>query len=446
MKHRIILAILIVVVAPLWAQDSGRISTFTLGEAQKYALENKATSKNASLDVKFAKKRVYETAAIGFPQINTYLSYNNFIDIPTQVIPANAFDPTAPADLLIPVQFGVDQDMALGLSVNQLIFDGSYLVGLQAARTFVDLSRKNEQEAQIDVRYNVAKAYYAVLVSEESRNVIEENVKVLERIHFATDQMFKNGFVERLDVDRLQLSLSNLRVQLRNMERQADLAKYLLKFQMGLPMTDSIYLSDSLELLTSSLNQAIASDANIENRVEYQQLMINKRLAFLNLRRYQANRLPRIGGAFNYSTHAYRNQFDFAEEGGLWYPATMFGFRIDLPIIGFQNNALVQQAKIDLQKIENGKLDLEAALNLEVKQARANYLSAFDQYLTQSDNLETAREIHRVAEIKYNEGIGSSLEVSSAQTELNTTQTNYSSALFNLLNAKADLDKALGTN
>ncbi len=418
--------------------------SFSLAQAREYALNNNLELKNAKLGVDYAKKQVLETTGIGLPQINGTIDYQNFIDIPTQLAPANNFDPTAPEDLLIPFQFGLEQSLSAGFTVNQLIFDGTYLVGLKASKVFVDLARKQSNQTEADIKQNVTKAYYAVLVTEENKKLLARNVETLEKIHFETNELFKNGFVESLDIDRLSLSLANLKTQLTNMEDQVGVAHKLLKFHMGMDVSQEISLTDSLSMLTGKLGEIPNSKADVNNRPEYQALMVQGEISELNIKRYTASYLPSLGAFFTHSQNAFDREFNFFDSEIEYFPTTIIGLKLTVPIFSLQNTGLRQQAKIDLQRVRNQQKNLEQLINLEVSQANTNYSNAMKQYRTQQDNLKKAEGIYKTTVIKYNEGVGSSLEMSNAQTELLTTQTNYINALYDLLNAKTDLDKSLG--
>ena len=447
----------------IMAQEGSPMS-FSLKAAQEYAVKNHAMSKNAELSVRYSRKQVMETTAIGLPQISADVSYQYFMDIPTQVAPAGAFGfpdeinniigavavekglplPPAPEEgQITEFQFGTDHNASAGITINQLIFDGTYIIGLRAAKTYVALSQKQLQQTHTDIRNNVAKAYYAVLVSEENKKITGKNISSLEKIYFETNELFKNGFVEKLDVDRLELSLSNLKTQLNNVSRQSELSYSLLKFQMGMSLKDDVVVTDSLALLTGDLKDLSDLQLDLANRADYQGLLVRRDLAKLNIQRYQTNLVPSMGAFMSHSQNAYRYKFNFFEAGN-WYPTTLVGFQLRIPIFGLQNTALIQQARIDHERIKNQGELMEQSIQLEVKQAKTNHKSAMNIYEAQKKNLKLAEDIYHTTLIKYNEGVGSSLEVANAQTEMFQTQGNYINTLFDLLNAKADLEKALG--
>ncbi len=445
MKYKLFAVISFVLLcnnSTLFAQNSGG-SAFTLKQAQTYALEHNIAIKNVQLSIKYSKKQVLETTSIGLPHINADLTYTNFIDIPTSLIPGEIFGQSGNVE----VQFGTEQDLTFQLVANQLLFDGTYIVGLQAARVYVDLTKKQSQLTEIDISVNVAKAYYANLIVKEQVDIVTKNVQNLEKTYFETDQMYQNGFVEKLDVDRLKLALSGLQIQLQNLKRQKVLANTVLKFHMGYPLKDSIIIIDSLQGLIDHMPADVSPNLDIRNRIEFQALQTQISLAKLNIRRYRYGYLPSASAFFSHQDNAPRNVFNFFVPERDWFKTNLWGLKLQLPIFdGFSKSAKIQQAKIDLLQLKNNEQNLDQALSLEVQKAKTNYINGLRQMETQLKNLTLAEEIYQTTLVKYNEGVGSSIEMSNAQSELYKTQATYISALYDLLNAKTDLDKALGNN
>lgn len=440
-----------------------KTAAYSLQQAIEYALANNTEIKVADLDVDYARKQVMETSAIGLPQVNGSLNYQNFIDIPTQISPADAFSfppeindiiaavaadkglplpMGSPGDVL-ELQFGTEHNSTVSITANQMVFNGSYIIGLKAARVYVELSRKNLQQTEKDVRHNVAIAYYTALIASESYGILQKNLENLKKIHFEATQLYENGFAEKLDVDRLTLSLSNVQTQLSNVERQMKVSTLLLKFHMGMSLNKSIMLSDSLGSMFAE--DAIMEVPKVEfnNRIDYQQMKMQEQLAILNLKRYRFNQMPSIGAFFTHSQNAYRDKFNFFDNDLKWYPTTVVGLQLNVPIFGLQNSALVQQAKINISKFGLQKKRLEEAIMLEVSQTHSEYANSINQLETQEQNLKLAQSIYNTTLIKYSEGVGGSLEVSNAQTELFTTQQNYVQALYDVLVAKSSLNKAI---
>ena len=344
------------------------------------------------------------------------------------------------------VQFGTEQNATFSLTGNQLIFSGTYFVGLQAARTFGELSKRQLERTIIDAKDAITKAYFAVLVSEKNEKILKESLEKLNKILNDTREMYKNGFVEELDVNRLELTVSNLTNNLQVVTSQSELAYNLLKFQMGFNIKDSIKLTDKLTsfISASENSEIVLADFDYTERIEFKILSSQLELTKRNLKYYQIQYIPTLSAFFTHQENAQRNQFNFFDADESWYPITVWGLNVSIPIFdGFYKSAKVQQSRLELEKVNNARLQLEQSLYLEMKNAETNYNNAYAKYETQQKNLELAQKIHDKTLIKYNEGIATSVELSSAENDMLQTQSQYINALYELLLAKADLDKAL---
>ncbi len=424
------------------AQDS-TVYRFSLKEAQQYALENNIQLENAHLDVDQSRQSVSELLSTGLPQISGTVSYQNFVSLPTSLIPAE-FLGGQPGDY-IEVQFGTSQNAKASVNASQLIFDGSYLIGLKASKMFVELTRKQTKQTERDILQQVEKAYYLALVSQRSYELASQNLQTVEDMLRETEAMYKEGLIESVEVDRLKLSRSNVQLQMQNTHRQLVLSYQLLKFQMGMPLADSLVLTGSLDDFITQGNDLLEQSFNYMNRIEYDILNTQALLTEINIKRYRAGYYPSLRLIGNYSQEAQRNAFDFFQKGQPWFETALWGITLNVPIFdSFQKRATIQKEKINLMKIENARQQLQESMKLEVEQARMNYMNAAAQLNTQQQNLDLAQRILNTARIKYNEGVGSSLEVNNAQATLFQTQTAYVNALYSLLVARSDLEKALG--
>lgn len=444
--NRIILFILLFLPFSALAQIAGEPAVknaFSLEEAQLYALQNNLNISNSRLDEEIARKKIAETRAIGLPQVDGQVNFQKFLDIPVQLIPAEFFG--GPPGTFEEIRFGTNYNLTAQLSVNQLLFDGTYFVGLKAAAVYAELSQRQTHLSELDVKLNVEKAYFTALLSSTNLQFMQRNMEEAERQLFETQQLYENGFVEQLDVDRLQLNLNNLENQINALERQKDAARLLLKFQMGYPMADDILLTDSLERFANEPASPVAEGDYTSNRIEYQLLQTQAELQKLNTQSYNVSYLPSISGSFIHQQVAQRNEFNFTQSGYPWFPSTILGVTLRLPIWdSFTKSAQIQQSKLELEKILNQQDNLSESVSLEVAQARNDLLTAQEQFATQEQNLELAERIHEKSNIKYKEGVGSSLELSTAQSSFYQTQTNYFTALYELLIARAELQKATG--
>lgn len=419
----------------------------SLDETIEYAMKNQNSVKNAEIDKEIAVQKVRETVAIGLPQVNGKASYQNFLDIPTQVIP-NFIGPAAgmaPGTYpeYIAAQFGVRNNMSFGLEASQLIFDGNYLLGLQAASVYKDLSVKALKRTKIETHVNVTKAYYNALVAKKNLELLDANVAQLKKTLDDTKAYYDQGFVEKVDIDRLNVLYNNLVTERENVSRIVELSKVVLKFQIGMPLENKLELKDKLEDIV--LQQLVNAEekVNVDSRVEYQLLKTQMRLNELDYKRNIVTRAPSLVAFGSYSQNAFNN--DFSKLTDKFYPTTVVGLQLNVPIIGSGKKWYqTKQAKLTLEKSKNDLNNLESALQLESKNANINFNNSVSSLNNQRKNMDLAAEILRVSKVKYDQGVGSSLEVVTAQTSLKEAETNYINALYNALVAKIELEKSNG--
>jgi len=419
-------------------------SSFSVDEAVKYALTNSSTAKNAALDEQSARAKVREITTIGFPQVNaSYAISNNYI-IQKVIIPdGTAFGgPPGPLALEFQPQYG---GQAV-LSINQLIFDGSYIVGLQAAQTYRELAQRASDISRTQVIYNVKSAYYNVLIARERQTLLDVNVARLDSTLAEMRIMLANGFVEKLDVDRLQLQRNNLVTDRDNVVRLADIALALLKFQMNFPAKDPIVLRDQLAQVMTNNDLLNTGTTDYQKVPEYKLMLTQKRAAELELKNIRAGYLPSIGAQATRGALAGSNSFDrVLNPGGDWYAFGAIGLSIQVPIFdSFSKRYQAQQKKIGVLKVENGISDMKRMIDLSIDQAGISLKNAVETVENHKNNLKLAEEVLEVSRKKYAAGIGSNLEVISAESDFRQAQTNYFGAVYTLLVAKLDLEKSKG--
>ncbi len=435
---------------------------FTLQEAIEYAMSNQVNIKNAELDKEIAKQKVRETVAIGLPQIDGKASIQNFLDIPTQVLP-DFISPAVYGTLVkegvvdrngnpiqmpasfgsTPVQFGTNFNMSYGIDISQLIFDGNYLLGLKAASVYKDLSIKALKRSKIETQVNVSKAYYNVLVAQKNIELLDANIVQLKKTLDDTKAYYDQGFVEKIDIDRLNVLYNNLVTERENISRVVELSKVVLKFQMGMPIANKLELKDKLEDVVLQQNLNTEESANLEGRVEFQLLKTQMRLNELDYKRNIVNRAPSLVAFGSFSRNGLSNEFSDLTD--VFYPTSIIGLQLNVPILGSGKKYYqTKQAKLNLEKSKNELKNLENALSLESKSANVTFNNSVNSLNNQRKNMELAAEILRVSKAKYEQGVGSSLEVVTAQTSLKEAETNYINALFNALVAKIELEKSKG--
>lgn len=461
MKPKIIYILLLVTLISIKANAQESFQ-FTLQEAIEYAMSNQVNIKNAELDKEIAKQKVRETVAIGLPQIDGKASIQNFLDIPTQVLP-DFISPAVYGTLVkegvidrngnpiqmptsfgsTPVQFGTNFNMSYGIDISQLIFDGNYLLGLKAASVYKDLSIKALKRTKIETQVNVSKAYYNVLVAQKNIELLDANIVQLKKTLDDTKAYYDQGFVEKIDIDRLNVLYNNLVTERENISRIVELSKVLLKFQMGMPIASKLELKDKLEDVVLQQNLNTEESVNLEGRVEFQLLKTQMRLNELDYKRNIVNRAPSLVAFGSFSRNGLSNELSTLTD--VFYPTSIIGLQLNVPILGSGKKYYqTKQAKLNLEKSKNDLKNLENALSLESKSANVTFNNSVNSLNNQRKNMELASEILRVSKAKYEQGVGSSLEVVTAQTSLKEAETNYINALFNALVAKIELEKSKG--
>ena len=422
------------------AQQSDTVAAFSLKQALDYAQNHQVSILNARIDEDIAKNTVKQTIGIGLPQVSGNANFQDFVKLPTSLLPGDFFGQPGTQ---VPVQFGVKYQSLVGLDFNQLLFDGSYLVGLQASKTFKELSNKNLARTRIETAVAVTKAYYSVLVSNEQLSLIDANLDRLRKSLSDTESLFKNGFVEKIDLDRLTVFKNNLETERENVIRLLALNVNLLKFQMGMTISSRLTLTDSITNLQTDQAVVARDSTAYRNRIEYSLLQTQKKLNEFDLKRYKSQFLPSLS-AFGNTSQSFQSN-NFSELFSTSFPSTIIGLRLSVPIIsGGIKLSQVRNAKLVILKTQNDLVNLQNGINLEVEQAQTTYANSLKSLDNQKRNMELAQEVLRVSKIKYEQGVGSSIEVTSAETSLKEAQNNYINALYDLMINRVNVEKASG--
>ncbi|ARS36827.1 TolC family protein [Pontibacter actiniarum] len=440
------ISLLIAVLALLGKSYAQEPMPLGLQESIKYALQHRASLQATRNEERIAKARVGEIRATGLPQINgTVDAGNNFVQ-QQSFIPAIIADENADPNAFIPVTFTPAYTSNATVTGSQLLFDGSYLIGLKAAKTYTDLSRKNTAQSEIEVAEQVSKAYYGVLVNGERMELLNQNLVRLDTLLKQTQVMFENGVAEKLDVDRLRVQLNNLKVELQKTQRLMELSENLLKFQMGLPQAQPVLLTDELAEVDIDMGRLYPQSFEYSNRIEYSILETQRDLAELDLRNRKSGYLPKLLLNARYGYLAAGNAFSNISNLSNYLEFGYVGAQLQVPIFdGLRKHYQIQQTKIALDNTKLGFETLRQSIDLELEQASTELTNALDVLEAQQESLELANEIARVAKIKFQEGVGTNLEVVSAETDLREAQTNYYAAIYDALIAKVNLEKATGT-
>ena len=440
------LLILLCLSLPVLHGNAQEIVRLTLEEALSYSLENNVNVKNAKLETLISKATVKETTATGLPQINGNFDLNYNPAIPIVFLPNEPpfGDPNVPGDV-IPARFGVSYQSNLGVNMTQMIFDGSFFVGLRAAKTYKQLTDLDLVKTKVDVIESVKKAYFGVLVNEERIRLSRANLARIDTLLSETRALNEAGFAEKIDVSRIQVQRNNTATQLERSLTALEISERILKLQMGLPMEYDLELGESLSQLNpiEEIN-ALLQEEGME-RVEVSQLQTNLELVQLDLKNNQSQYMPKIDFIANAQRAGAGNTFNTVFDKQNWFGSSLLGVSMKVPIFdGLSKSARIQKNRLQMMQLENQKFFLQESIKNEVYTAKTNLKNDLNILEIQRENLELAREVYDISKIKYNEGVGSNLEVVEADAALIEAEINYLTALYDGLVAKVDLEKALG--
>ena len=425
------------------AQEA-KSADFSLQAAIDYAVKHNATYLNAELDVKIAKYKNKEILAIGFPQIGASADFKDYFEIPTSLLPGQFFG--APAGTFIPVKFGTQYQAMAGVSVSQLIFNSDYIVGVKAAKELRVLSEKTLARTKTETIVTITKAYYTALINKERLKTLDANIIRIKKLFDDTKALNQNGFVEKIDVDRIELTYNNLMTEREKIGRLVGIAETLLKFQMGYDLKQPINLTDEIKAdQLADIDLLAEQKTNYEARNEYQLLQSQLKLNKIEMKRYKYQYLPSLVAYGSYNQQAQRTKFDFTDASQKWYPIGIFGATLNVPIFnGGQKYYKVKQARVAILKTENSINQVKSFIDFEITSGSIAYKNAYSSMLMQKKNKELALTIYETSKKKYEAGVGSNLELVTAETALKESETNYLNAIYDLMMAKTDLDKATG--
>lgn len=448
MRNLLILTTVLFVSNILLAQESAPMQ-LGVEEAVKYAWENSQKAKTASIDVQQADKDVWIQASRGLPIVNGNINFNNFLDLPTSVFDASAFNPTAPAGELAELQFGQPYTMDAGVNVGLQLFDGSYIVGVKGAKGFQKMSRDIQKMTMNEVKTLIGQAYYTSQIAKENVRLLNENIENIEKTLSETSALYKEGFVEEMDVEQLDLLINQIKNRAKQAERQHEATLNLLKYQMGMPIDTKIALSDDLETLwrLQSNEELLATELDLDNNLQYdiikQDVVMHGYLVKLQESKYY----PRLNAFFDYKQQAFRNDFDFFDFDKSWYPQTLWGVQLNIPIWdNLGGLSSINKAKLEQQKVKNRLADTEQALKLQEITAKADFVSALEQLETSKENVGLAKRIKNKTLIRYQEGLASSMDLTTAENQQIQAQTEYINTLFKAMDAKLQMKVVLENN
>jgi len=417
---------------------------FTIEQAQAFALDSSYKSRLSDFDVKESEYIVKETMAIGLPQISGDATYNNNIKLPVQLVPAEYFG--GQEGDFAEMSFGTKHTISANLSASQLIFDGSYIVGLQGARVYNQLVEQKDKATDFEVKKNTADAYYMAVVAVENHRMLGDNYSEVDKQLIETRALYENGFVEEQNVEQLELNLGKIEIAVENAKRQVEISRNMLKYQLGISLVDSVYLKDDLLSLIDKARIDIIGryTFDIKNNNQYKVANAWVEVRDAQVRLEKMSYVPSMYLFFNQNWSSYNDEFDYFSEGAQWFDATLLGVKLSVPIFSsFQRSAKLQKAKVVSEKAIVQRQQLEAGLKLDLSVANSNFNQALASFDISTRNVDVATKIRNKTNRKFQEGMSTSFEVTQAEAQLIDDQFNYIQSALQLFEAKTRIDELL---
>jgi len=439
--------VILLATATLFLLGSGakaqKTNEFSVKQAVDYGLKNAVQVKNALLDVLIQEQSNRDIASVAFPEIKATSAITDYLNIPTTLLPGEIIG--QPAGTFTPVKFGTKYTANGGVSLKQLLFDGQVYVGLQARKTSIDARQKAAEITQENIKANIYKIYYQLVVGKTQIDLLDANITRLQKLDHDTREIYKNGFAEKVDVDKLTVQIANLQTEKLKALNSITNGYTGLKVLMGMPVKDSLVLTDTLSDTQVKENILESIDYKYNDRKEYQALELSSKLNEYNIKRHRLSQIPTLNFDANYSKQAQRSEFDFFKKGGAWYTTSYIGLNLSVPIFkGFSTRAKIAQSKLELQQTQNQLEGLKISIDKDVEIAKNNFITATATMDYQKQNMALAELVYNQTKKKYEIGTGSATEINTAQVDLKTAQTNYISALYDAIIARIDLLKAVG--
>jgi len=453
--------IIILIMIPFLSFTQETTKVFSLNEALEYAKIHNYDYINAQTDIEIAEKRVWESTALGLPQIDGTIKNENYIDIPITMMPdfiapvvygineyGFGLEPIVPLPegQLLPVSFGQKYNASAGVNVNQLLFSGEYLVGLRASKTYLGQTERQKVQTEVILIEQVSKSYYLILSLEENLVILDSSLTINKALLEETRATYEAGFVEDTDVDQLEVIVNNLEGSIRNIKNEVTSSRAFLKFYMGIPPEESVSLTDNLDTVLEQLDidYLMVSPFQVEENIDFIVFQSQKDLADLQIDLEKAAYMPTLNAFFSAQTNAMRGSYSFFNSELPWYPTTVWGFSMNIPIWSSGNRyAKVQQKKLNMRKMEESEKQLASSLKLQVQTARNNFSNMYYNYLNRQKNLEVTVKIYQKTNTKYREGMASSFDLNQAQNSFIQANTDYTMSIMDLLQNKIELEKFL---
>jgi outer membrane protein len=418
------------------------IHQFKLDDCVVYAQKNNVQVKNALLAIDAQVQTNREIGAAAYPTVMTSSSVMDYTKIPVSLLPAQIFG--GAAGTFIPVQFGTKFNANYGANFSQLLFDGQVFIALQARSTSLEMQRKNAALTEENIKANIYKIYYQLSASKTQLNILDANIERLSKLAHDAEIMYKNGFAEKLDVDKVNVQLNNLQTEKLKANNAVAIGYMGLKMLMGMPVKDSLVLTETINEKDLTGDVLVENEFQYALRKDFQYLTTLKKLSEYNVKRYQLSNLPTVSVSGAYTKNAQRQKFDFFE-GGNWFTTSFFNLNVSLPIFnGVATMAKIRRTKIELQQVKNQMDAMKNNIDNEITQAKLNYISSVATVQFQKKNMQLAETVYAQTKKKFETGTGSNTEISASQADLVSAQNNYMNALYSALIAKVDFLKATG--
>lgn len=416
----------------------------SLEQAVAFGKDNNRQILNANREVQRAYKERWSTIAIGLPQVRANASYQNFIELPTSLIPAQFFG--GKEGEFAEVQFGTPQTVVAGVTLDQLIFDGSYLVGLEATKVYLAISENILEKTMLEIRKSIISTYSSILLVQENIKFLKKNRNSLEANLNEVRELFRNGFEEEESVEQLRLTLSGIETQLRYAQNTEKITLNMLKLLMGYPTTTPLTLTDTLETLTTEglFEEKFDTNPNLSGNIDIKIATNNLKSESLLFKFEKSKNLPRLSAFINGNYTGNSETFSFTDSQQKWFGASLFGINLNVPVFSSLNRrSQSQKAKIAVDQAQTTLEETEERINIEFQAAQNEYRLAVETYFTNKENLALASRIEEKNQSKYFEGLSSSFELRQAQLQLYTAQNNYITAIQNVIQKKLNLETLL---
>lgn len=425
-----------------WSQTYPK--SLSLEEAIEFGMKNNRSIINADREILKAKKERWKTIAIGLPQISSEINYQNFLEMPVSLVPAEFFG--GEVGTFRELTFGTKQNMIGSVKTEQLLFDGSYLVGLEASRVYLKISENLFEKTNLEVKKLITTTYTNVLIAQYTISFLEKNKKTLEVNLTEIHQLLKNGFEEEESVEQMQLSLAQVNSQLKYAQNLVKITKEMVKFVIGYPTEKPLVLESDLETI---FNEEIYFKTSpeiddIQNNIDIKIANNNVKSESLQFKYEKSKSLPKLSGFINQTYTGNSDEFTFTERNQKWFGSTLVGLTLKVPLFSsLGRTAVSQKAKISLDQAITELTDTQERVRIEVKAAYNDYQLAIDNYFTEKENLRLAERIEKKNQTKFFEGMVQSFELRMAQMQLYTAQNNFVTAIQSVINKKTALETLL---